>query len=109
MALLKRRADTETLLAEANTALTAIDRKQTELDESRLDIEPGEAVKMDLAFSAARRDAERRIERLNKRAAEEQRGRQEKAQLAHIGRVEQKLTERDEHIRKMCEHMAGIG
>lgn len=104
----KRKPDTGAMLAEAHAGLADIDRRQAELNEKRLDIDPAEAVKMDLAFSAARTDAERRIEQLNKRAAEELCARQKKAQLALIGRVEDKLAERDKHIGKMCEGLADV-
>ena len=42
------------------------------------------------------------------RAAEELCARQKKAQLALIGRVEDKLAERDKHIGKMCEGLADV-
>lgn len=98
--------DTETLLAEAHAGLADIDSKITEHDRQRLEIDPAIAVKTDLELAAARQDAARRIELLEQRAADELRQRQVKAQAALIGRIETTLAKRDQHISKMCEHMA---
>jgi hypothetical protein len=90
----KQSADTETLRAEAQSALQAIDAEIAELDKGRLELEPQAVVAKEIALAAARRDQVRRIELLDERRAEELRQRQAKAQKDLIGRVERKLGER---------------
>jgi hypothetical protein len=101
-------ADTTTLLAQAHAHLAAIDVEIAELDGRRLDIDPAEAVKAEIELAAARNDALRRIALLEERAGQELRQRQTKAQEALRGRVENKFSERDHHIEKMCAHMADM-
>src|SRR5262245_8670130 len=98
--------DTETLLAEAHAGLAAVDRQLAELDAQRLDLEPSEAVTKEIALAAARKDAERRIALIEQRAADELRAKQLKAQAGLIARVEATFAKRNEHVSKMCEHMA---
>ena len=106
MAPPKPRADTAALLAEAQSGLAAIDKNLAELDAKRLDIDPAEAVKVEVELAAARKDAERRIELLSERAAMEQKQRQTKAQAALIVRVEKKFEERDAFGAEVANHLA---
>jgi hypothetical protein len=99
----KQATGTETLRAEAQAALRTIDTEIAELDAKRLDLDPQSAVTKEIALAAARRDAQRRIELLDQRAADELRQRQAKAQEALIGRVEARFAQRDQHIAKMCD------
>jgi hypothetical protein len=94
------------LLSQAHANLAAVDAEIAELDAQRLELEPSEAVTKEIALAAARRDAERRIALIEQRAADELRQKQIKSQTALIGRVEAKFAERNEHIGRMCEHLA---
>jgi hypothetical protein len=100
--------DTATLLADALASLEEINRHQSELDATRLDIDPATAVEIEIKIAASRRDAQSRIELLQQRAAGELSEKQKKAQLALIGRIEKELAERDEHIGKMCALLADV-
>jgi multidrug efflux pump subunit AcrA (membrane-fusion protein) len=105
MASTKRKPDTEALLSEQRDRLADIQRQIAELDEKRLDTDAATAVKTEIALEAARRDAESRIAQLEKRAADELRQRQAKAQSDLIDRVEAKFAKRDEHVTRLCEHL----
>ena len=102
----RKTADTKVLLFEAQSGLATIDARLAELDAGRLEIEPANAVKVEVELAAARRDAERRIALLNERVSTEQRQRQAKAQAALIARVEKKFAERDALGAEVAKHLA---